>query len=292
MKIVIKFNLILLLVFALGFSATAYFTNDMLQRNAREEIIQNARIMMEAAVATRTYTNTQIKPLLANQMQYEFLAQSVPAFASNETFIALQQKFPNYSYKEATLNPTNPRNRSTDWEADLINAFRKGKDAAHEEIIGVRETPQGSSLYLARPIQINDAGCLQCHSTVSAAPVTMIEKYGSANGFGWNLGEVVGTQVVSVPMALPISRANNAFKLFMTSLAGVFLFIFIAMNLMLVALVTRPIKRLATIADDVSLGNMEAAEFETSGKDEIAALAQSFGRMRKSLVKALSLLEA
>lgn len=289
MKLIVKFNLVLLLVFALGFAATGYFSHDMLQRNAREEIVQNARIMMEAALATRTYTNKQIKPLLANQMQYEFLAESVPAYAAHETFAALQTKYSDYAYKEATLNPTNPRDRATDWEADLVNIFRQ--DPARGEMIGVRDTPQGPSLYLARPIQIKDPGCLQCHSTVAAAPKTMIDKYGTANGFGWNLEEVIGTQVVSVPMEVPVARADKAFKVFMASLAGVFVFIFIAMNIMLAALVTRPVKRLAAIADEVSLGNMEAPEFETRGQDEIAVLAQSFGRMRKSLVQAFKLLE-
>ncbi|MBL8436857.1 MAG: DUF3365 domain-containing protein [Zoogloeaceae bacterium] len=289
MKLIVKFNLVLLLIFALGFAATGYFSHDLLQRNAREEIIQNARIMMEAALATRNYTNVQVKPLLANQMQYEFLAESVPAFAAHETFAALQKKYPDYAYKEAALNPTNPRDRATDWEADVVNIFRQ--DTGRSELIGVRDTPQGPSLYLARPIQIKDPGCLQCHSTVAAAPKTMIDKYGTANGFGWNHNEVIGTQVVSVPMELPISRADKAFKVFMASLAGVFVFIFIAMNLMLAALVTRPIRKLVAIADEVSLGNMNAPEFEAKGQDEIGLLAQSFGRMRKSLVQALKLLE-
>jgi protein-histidine pros-kinase len=289
MRLIVKFNLVLLLVFAIGFGATGYLSHNLLQRHAREEIVQNARIMMEAALAVRNYTNKQIKPLLANQMQYEFLAESVPAFAAHETFGTLQSRFADYAYKEATLNPTNPRDRATDWESDLVNAFRQ--DPQMGELIGVRDTPQGPSLYLARPIQIKDPGCLTCHSTVSAAPKTMIDKYGTANGFGWNLNEVVGTQVVSVPMALPISRADKAFKVFMASLGGVFVFIFVSMNVLLVALVTRPVKRLAAIADEVSLGNMNAPEFETRGSDEIAVLAQSFGRVRKSLVQAFKLLE-
>ena len=76
------------------------------------------------------------------------------------------------------------------------------------ELVGERDTPTGRALYLARPIQITNAACLVCHSTVEAAPKTMIDLYGPANGFGWKMNEVIGAQVVSVPMSVPIARAN------------------------------------------------------------------------------------
>jgi HAMP domain-containing protein len=60
---------------------------------------------------------------------------------------------------------------------------------------------------------------------------------------------------------------------------------------MLIFLVTRPVNRLSKIANQVSLGNLEVADFQMSGKDEIAALSESFSRMRKSLVEAIKMLE-
>ena len=78
----------------------------------------------------------------------------MPAYAATEQFNDLRKKYPDYSYKEATLNPTNPRDRATDWEADIVNQFRNGQGKG--ELIGERDTPTGRSLYLARPIQITD----------------------------------------------------------------------------------------------------------------------------------------
>ena len=60
---------------------------------------------------------------------------------------------------------------------------------------------------------------------------------------------------------------------------------------MLVVLVTRPVQQLSHIADEVSMGNMNAPKFQLSGNDEIAKLSQSFGRMRKSMAEALKMLE-
>ena len=288
MKLIVKFNLVLLLVFAICFVVVGFITNRLLQRNAKQEIVENARIMMEAALAVRSYTSTEIKPLLSTQLKYSFLPQSVPAYSANQYFGHLRKKFPDYSYKEATLNPTNPINRATDWEADLVNKFRQTPGLP--EIVGERDTPSGRVLYMARPMKI-DASCLYCHDTPSAAPATMIERYGSANGFGWKSNEILTAQIVSTPMQLPIQRANTALAGFLISLAAVFVVIVLALNGMLMFLVVRPVNELSRIANEVSLGNLDAPDFETSSKDEISTLAQYFNRMRKSMTEAIKLLE-
>jgi HAMP domain-containing protein len=231
-----------------------------------------------------------VKPLLDTQMKYQFLPQTVPAYAATEQFNELRKKHPDYAYKEATLNPTNPRNRASDWEADVVNVFRNTSTTT--EIIGERDTPTGRSLYLSRPIQIRSAACLTCHSTVDAAPRTMLDLYGNANGFGWKMEEVIGAQIVSVPVTVPIERANKTFTTFMGSLALVFVAIFVLLNLMLYTMVIRRVTHLAGIADQVSLGNMEAGEFKTKSKDEIGVLTEAMGRMKASLVQAMKMLEA
>jgi protein-histidine pros-kinase len=290
MKLMWKFNIVLLALFAVGFILTGVISYSVLQSNAREEILDNARVMMESALASRSYTNSQITPLLETQLRYTFLPQSVPAYAATEQFNDLRKKYPDYSYKEATLNPTNPRDRATDWEADVVNKFRNGT-AKGSELVGERDTATGPALYLARPIQIKDAACLACHNTVAEAPKTMIELYGPANGFGWKLNEIIGAQIVSVPSALPIQRANHTFKVFMLLLTLVFVVTFILLNVMLHSIVIQRIKTLSKLADQVSLGNLETAEFKTRSKDEIGVLTGAMARMHKSLVQAIKMLE-
>ena len=289
MKLIWKFNLVLLGIFLLGFAIAGYVSYRALQANAREEIVQNARLMMEAALASRTYTSTQVKPLLETQLKYTFLPQTVPAYAATEQFNDLRKKHPDYGYKEATLNPTNPRDRASDWEADVVNNFRQTTDS--KELVGERDTPTGRALYLARPIQITNAACLVCHSTPDAAPRTMIDLYGTANGFGWKHNEIIGAQIVSVPMSVPILRANQTFRTFMLSLTSIFIATFVLLNVMLHMMVIRPVTRLAALADQVSLGNFDAGEFKAHGSDEIAVLTEALGRMKTSLVQAMKMLE-
>ena len=289
MKLIWKFNLVLLGIFLVGFAVAGYVSHTILQKNAREEVLQHARLMMEAALASRTYTNTQVKPLLETQLKYTFLPQSVPAYAATEQFNDVRKTHKDYAYKEATLNPTNPRDRASDWEADVVQIFRQTPETT--EVVGERDTPTGRSLYLARPIQIKNGACLVCHSTMDAAPKTMLDVYGGANGFGWKMNEIIGAQVVSVPMTVPIERASSTFRAFMISLGAVFLVTFLLLNVMLHTIVIRRVTRLAHIADQVSLGNLAAGEFRSRSKDEIGVLTEALGRMKTSLVQALKMLE-
>ena len=285
----LKFNIVLTLVFAAGMAVSAWVSYELLQRNAKQEVLRSAGLMLEAALSVRGYTVSQIKPHLEYQLAEKFLPQSVPAYAASETFTTLRKKYPDYSYKEATLNPTNPRNRAVEWEADIVNAFRN--QAGLPELTGERMTPTGPMLYLARPIQIKDPACLACHSVPSAAPASMIKLYGENNGFGWKHQEVIGAQVVSVPMALPIKNANEAFMLFIGSLAAIFVVTFVVLNVMLSMLILKPITRMSAAADKISTGDFDVPEFQAGGKDEISVLGTSFNRMRRSLQKALKLIE-
>ena len=289
MRLLAKLNLILLCVFIAGFVPTAWLTRDLLRSNARDQAVDKARLMIETAMAVRRYTIKQVKPLIADRLTEEFLPQSVPAYSATEVFAALRESNAEYNYKEATLNPTNPGNRTVEWEADIVEAFRR--DSQQVEILGERDTPQGRSLFLGHPIRITDPSCLACHDTAATAPASLIKKYGPSNGFGWKVGEVIGAQIVSVPMSVPLRRADDAFRRVALWLVGGFVVTLAVTNLLLGIAVIRPLRRLSAMADQVSLGNFDVPEVAIRGKDEVAQLSASFGRMRISLRRAISLLD-
>ncbi|MBV9998416.1 MAG: DUF3365 domain-containing protein [Verrucomicrobia bacterium] len=289
----LKFNLIFIPLLAISLIAIAHIARALLFEESRQHVIQNARIIMEASLSSRTYTTKQVAPLLQQKdfkvqsamselrktveqipatpdpspvkdprakdrrnpalgqqraldfqqqiLQWvkdrseqltdaDFPPQSVPAFAATEIFGYLREKFPDYFYKEATLNPTNPRDRATDWESDVVNHFRSGQ--AEVEFIGTRETSTtGKSLFLARPIKVDNVTCLACHSTPDKAPPSMIKLYGSDNGFNWKLNDIIGAQIVSVPLALPLDMAEKGFQTLLVWLGGAFGGLLIGANL-------------------------------------------------------------
>ena len=288
MKLLVRLNLALGTALALAGVVLGYACWGMLQTNARSQVTREAALMMDSALATRTYTSIEILPLLAERMKTEFLPQTVPFYAATQNFLKLREQHPAYSYKEATLNPTNPRDRATDWESDLIQQFRN--DPAAHEVSGERDTPMGRSLYLARPIRA-ESECMSCHSAASTAPATLLTRYGGDNGFGWQLNEIVGAHVVSVPLAGAAANAAIIFRDIVFAIAVVLITLLIIVNGIVYFLVVRPVQHMAAIADEVSMGNRSAGEFPDGGSSELSALARSFNRLRTSLDKAMQLLE-
>jgi len=285
----LRFNLILTVIFLLGLLVSGLVSHNLLQRNARAEVVHTAELMIEAAQAFRAYTVNEIRPLLSNQLHDTFLPQTVPAYAATQALGALSDDYREFIYKEATLNPTNPRDRAADWEADLIQQFKR--DPARTTLSGTRVTPGGASLYIARPITITNESCLSCHSTPAAAPASMLAVYGNANGFGWQLNETVGAQIVSVPTSVAEQRADTTFYTFMLSLCALFVVLYVVLNLMLSRLVIKPVTEMSLAADKVSTGDFTIPEFPERRRDEIGGLARSFNRMRRSLEQAIRMIE-
>jgi len=285
-----KFNLMMLLALLVGLALAAALSWRIVHEEARRDVLQEANIMMAQASAIRDYTNNEIAPLLADQLKTRFLPHTVPSWAAQTNLRELAKQFPDYTYKEAALNPTNPADKATDWEGNIIAEF-DGKPSLHE-LVTTRDTSSGPILSISRPIRITDKNCLTCHSTPSAAPASMIDLYGTNNGFGWKLGDVIGAQIVSVPMSVALDRADSAFKIYLGALIAVFAVTIVLMNLLLHFAIVKPIRRMSAIASEISLGNMDAPEFPERGRDEIASLAGSFNRMRRSLANAMKLLES
>jgi HAMP domain-containing protein len=286
----LKLNVTLIAIFAVAFVSTGWLARDLLRRTAIEETLQNARVLMASASAAQTYTATQVTPLLHTQMKYGFVPQSVPAYSAVEMLTTLQRDLPNYSYRSTMLDPTNPRDRPTQWEADVIRKLHDKPELG--EVVQVRDNPAGQNLSIGRPIKIDDAACMDCHSTPSKAPTTLIDKYGPNNGFNWSMHEVIGADFVSVPMTVALSHADALLRAFMLSLSAIFGCLLLPLNVLIHVLVTRRVRALSRAADEVSLGRLDGPEFPERGGDEIASLAVSFGRMKTSLVEAFKIIES
>jgi protein-histidine pros-kinase len=316
MRLLAKFSLIFVVVFGAGLGAAAYLFYGLLQRNAREQVLYNAQLMMETALAMRSYTIGQVKPAIEDTQEQQRAAQSqdqadqifrdlcakrglvgkrvfrpqtVPAFAATELFAQLRKNYPDYFYKEAAPNPTNPRNRALDWEEDVIKAFKNRPDL--KVFNGERDTPLGRSMFLARPLRAPKA-CLECHSTPGNAPPEMLKVYGTANGFGWTEGDVIAAQIVSVPVSLPVQMANQAFRQLLVSLVLVGIVTLLVLDAVLYATVIRPVSLFAARADEISKGQLDVPELEVRGKDEISVLAGAFNRMHRSVTAAMKMLES
>jgi protein-histidine pros-kinase len=289
MNLATKFNIILVLIFSLGLAAGGFYSFRLTQDNALQQVTDQAELIMQSALAVRSYTVNEVRPALnRNSDGKEFFPQTVPAYSATQTANIVRESRPEYSYKEAVFNPTNPRDKATAWEERIINSFIANPDL--EKQVGTRTSGENRLLYISYPIKITNPKCLSCHSSPQAAPPAMRAIYGDDGGFGWRLNEIVGTQIVTVPYKLPEELAQKTFYSFLISLALLFVILFIVINIMIRLLILRPVTIMTQMADDVSKGNVKGKELEISGKDEIAELSRSFNRMRRSVIKIVQLL--
>ncbi len=278
-----KFSIITMLMLVIGLGAVFGIFWNGIRENAKTEVIQEARLIAAEAVAVRTYTFNEIRPLLAAQSQNRFLPHTIPAFAAATTQRDLGKSFPGYSYKEAALNPTNPANRATPEEKEIIDSFRNGT-AKGDTVISTRDTPQGPLLYVARPIKIGNQDCLTCHSTPAAAPPSMIDIYGPDHGFGWNMNEIIGAQIVTVPLQVPLDRARAAFTKLGGGILLIVIFVAVLVHQLIHFLVVSPVRKMTDLANDIGAGSLAGGEFPAKGHDEMSELARAFNRMRRQFV--------
>ena len=196
-------------------------------------------------------------------------------------------QFHNYSYHDAVTNPTNVEDLPGEIEAAIIAKFKATPGL--QEISGNDLNPIVPFHYIARPLTVTSQSCLRCHSVPERAPLGLIRKYGSRNGFGWKEGEIIGAQVVKVPIN-DVFREKQQLKqnllllivVVLVALAAVMLF---ALHFLLVS----PLMRFSNVADSASQSPSTVAFPRVGPVEELNRLQRSLERLRVSLLVAMNL---
>ncbi len=291
MKIGTKVNLILIIVFITGILVSGIVLSNVLTNKAENEINSKAVILMAMNNSLRNYTNERVGPLLLPQVETQdnFIPESIPAYSVREVFESFRAnpEYASFFYKDATWNPTNLRDKADSFETEIIKKFRQKPDK--NSLSGFRTMAGTNLYYTAKPFAIKNESCLRCHSTPENAPKSQLTTYGSENGFGWKLNKIFGIQIVYVPAEKILNDAHQSFILVAGIVAIVFTFVVIVMNLLLKRIILQRIRKIAIVAEQVSVGNMDAS-FGRQNKDEIGDLAEAFNRMKYSLEIAMNML--
>ncbi|QLE56323.1 DUF3365 domain-containing protein [Nostoc sp. TCL26-01] len=291
LKIGAKFNLLLMIIFIVSICLSGTILSNVLQQRAQNEITSKAQILIKTMNSVRSYTQNRVNPLLAPRLETEtvFIPETVPAFSATEVFENFRKnaEYENFLYKEATINPTNLRDKADPFETQLVERFRN--EPQTKQLSGFRSLPEGQVFYIARPLEITEQKCLRCHSTPDQAPKSQLTTYGTENGFGWKLNQIIATQIISVPSEEVFNNAHRSWYLIMGLLAVIFTIVVLVINFLIKKTVIERIRNIEKIAQRVSVGDMNANFAETS-KDEIGGLAAAFERMKSSLKIAMDML--
>jgi hypothetical protein len=281
---VIRRNLLLVFVIALFAGGGGFYL--LLKNDAMDNAEGEARTLLSSAMAIRTYTTQHILPNFSKMHDAVFHEETVPAFAAQTVFRSVSAGDHAYTYREAALNPTSVSDRAGPFEVELIRQFRT--DAGLKEVRGILDQGGQRLFYLARPIQIKDPKCIICHDTPARAPKPMLAKYGPNNGFGWKVGDIVGVQLLTVPVTQQFRSTLELVGVLMGGLALIFAVAYFALTAAMEATVASPLDRLAEAADQASRSTTETPALPASGARELRVLGEAIQRLRVSLAKALA----
>lgn len=296
LKLGVKLNLILLSVCLIIILITGLLLSNVLQKNAEQEVKDKALVLIETMTSVREYTTKQVNQGTIKKLSPEleldgqFIKTSVPAYSANEVFENLQnrEQYSDFFYREATLNPTSISDQADRFETPIIEKFRSQPDL--QEQSGFRKISAGNLFYIARPLKVSDESCLVCHSTPDRAPASQIKTYGRDGGFGWELNEIVGAQMISVPASKVFAEARRLQFLVIGILIAGFIMAAIILNLFLKFSIISPLIKMSKWSRDVSTGTSDA-DFEHKPNDEIGILAASVNRLKVSLEMAMNMLK-
>ncbi|HEX2826879.1 MAG TPA: EAL domain-containing protein [Burkholderiales bacterium] len=286
-----KFTLLLALVFVTGMVTSWIALSRALESKAEHEVVSKANMLLKAMNSVRQYTseniNVHVKPLL--DMRAGFIRETVPGYSASRVFefFRKDREYRDFRYKEATLNPTNPADKADEFETGLVERFRS--DPHLTEQSGFRRIAGNEVFFTARPIRVQSASCLECHSTPAAAPASMRARYGTENGYGWRMDEVVGSQLVYVPAGRVESAGRQSALLVTGIFTSIFALAALAITVFFRRVVVRPLGGLAAATHALTRGRSDtateaphAAPADRSG-DEIGRLAAHFDFMAREV---------
>lgn len=276
LRLGLKFIVILAIVFVTSMVLSGFLFSATAHHQAEEQVAAKATMLMEMVDAVRSYTNVQVQPLLIDQIDssQKFVREAIPSYAARQSFEFLrkQKQYSDYFYKDAALNPTNPRDQANEFETSLVKEFQQNPDL--KERSGFQQVEGKTLFYVARPLKIQQKNCLRCHSTPELAPKSQLATYGSKGGFGWQMNQIVAAQTVYVTGEEVFQSYHHQLLLMLGTFAGIFALVLLLINLLLNRMVIQPLLPMARITRKISLEESNTALSEAADLRKLDKVAQ------------------
>jgi HAMP domain-containing protein len=261
LKLASQFTLLLSLIFIGGIALGGFALSQALEQKAEMEISDRGQITMQMVNAVRSYAIRKIVPLMTQRSDSQsFTPETTPSFAARQVFEIFKEnwKYQDFMYKDATLNPTNIADQADRFEAKLVEKF--ASDRTLKSLSGFRSISGEQLFYIAQPLAVTGVNCLKCHSTPEVAPKSHVERYGTQNGYGWKLNQIIGTQIIHVPASEVTSSARKELFLFINIFIGIFALAIVSINYLLKKRVIQPLKPMAQLAQTITKDTISVTE--------------------------------
>jgi HAMP domain-containing protein len=277
-----RFNLALLLLYLLSIAITSpvvYFTTE---RQVKAQADKELRLLVDMVSSVQGYVADYLRPYLLKRG--EFYSPGFSGIVATGLIANKYEHFqPDYSIRNISDNPLNPKNGPQPLERQLLKRFRADRQLHEITEAGMLN---GRRMLVSAAPKVSKKGCLRCHGDVAKAPQELREVYGDSSGYHYQVGDVVGMSLIGVPLdnveGVAIERSLLAIG-FLTLLFGV---IFLAINLLVRRTLVDPILEIAQQAHAISKGQMDKP-VHSERNDEVGDLAHSIELLRRSFVQAM-----
>ncbi|BAY07786.1 c-type heme family protein [Calothrix sp. NIES-2098] len=289
-KLASQFTLLLSLIFISGIGLGGFALSKALEQKALVEMNARGQMAMHIINSVSSYTSNDIAPLITQlaDSQTKFIPETIPSISARRVLenFKVNWQYKDLTYKQATLNPTNLNDQADLFEAKLVERFES--DRTLKTLSDLRYQAGEQLFYSAQPLVVNSSSCLKCHSSPDIAPQSHVQRYGTKNGYGWKLNQVIGTQIIYIPASEVFANARKALLLFISIFIGIFALVIISINYLLKWRVIQPLKPIAQLAQTMSRDTVSAAEvrdLEQQGLSQIAQRTDELGQLGRVFQK-------
>ncbi len=277
-----RFNVSLLLLYFLSIVISApaiyYFTRTEVFAQANSELL----LLGDLVKSIKGYIGKDMRPWFVKNKQFHSAGFSGIVAVSRvaENLKELQGR---YAIRNVSDNPLNPANSPEPLERDLLQEFRGDPQA---KVLHTQGELRGQLMLITSAPIVSQPGCLQCHGEPDKVHPEITGQYGRTSGYNYKDGDVVGLELVGVPIAdvnaLAMQRSAAAVGL----LTVMFGLIFVTINLLVRRNLISPILEITSAAQAVVKGDLERT-LEIERNDEIGDLARSVELLRRSFAQVM-----
>ena len=234
----------------------------------------------------REYTRNILSPAIHREFDRPgrkaplVLEADSATFVVRGTFQSFKKHAPEYSLREAALNPLNLANQADAAETEIIEQFRA--DPKMPDVRGFRLKGSVEHFYVARPIVV-EAKCLVCHDSPDTAPAELVAGYGRNHGFGWKEGEVNSILIVEVPTEDIRAQQAGVRWRFLIVFGALAVLLAVMIPLLFNRLVNRRLVHAGRVMEQVTGTLLEPLEGSAAGSDIAATPIPDSGQFAKSL---------
>jgi signal transduction histidine kinase/DNA-binding response OmpR family regulator len=280
MKLSAKFGGTIILLFLVTLGVTAGVLINHQRQTVQEDVEKRAQTVLSFGEACREYAREILSPAVRKQAKSFIFEADSSTFVARGTFEIFRKTMPEYSFREAALNPLNLQNLADDQEAAIIRRFQEDRDLPEQK--GYLQKEGHEVFYVARPIPVKPI-CLDCHNSPEKAPPELVQQYGREHGYGWRVGDITSAIMVTVPTEDIRAQQASVVRKVLAIFGGAAVVLTSVFYLLFERLVHRRIRGAAKVMEQVA-GNASApARIDDAARDEIGAMATSFNHMADAL---------